>query len=109
MNKSQFIEELRNRLARRKIKNFNPEDTKDIVNIFVKYIIDALREGNRVEFRGFGVFELRPYKGYKGLNPRTKKPIRVGKKFIPFFKCGKGLVELLNKHIGLPKQTAQEK
>ena len=57
-------------------------------------IKDALTRGERVEFRGFGIFEVRPRKTGIGRNPRNgvEVPIRPGKSIR--FRPGKGLRDL---------------
>ena len=57
---------------------------------------DALKDGNRVELRGFGTFEVRSYDAYKGRNPKTGESVEVAPKRSPFFKAGKELREGLN-------------
>ena len=56
----------------------------------------ALASGDRIELRGFGVFNVRPRKTGIGRNPRTGDSVRVGEKHIPFFKTGKQLRDRLN-------------
>jgi integration host factor subunit beta len=56
----------------------------------------ALRNGDRIEIRGFGSFEIRHYKAYEGRNPRTGAPVGVQPKRLPFFKVGKELKERVN-------------
>ena len=55
---------------------------------------DALREGKRIELRGFGVFQVRNRKRGVGRNPKTgiEVPITPGKTVR--FKPGKFLREL---------------
>ena len=55
---------------------------------------DALREGKRIELRGFGVFQVRNRKRGVGRNPKTgiEVPITPGKTVR--FKPGKYLREL---------------
>jgi integration host factor subunit beta len=45
----------------------------------------SLRKGERIEIRGFGTFQVRSYKGYKGRNPKTGSPVEVAPKRLPFF------------------------
>jgi len=54
----------------------------------------ALIRGERIEFRGFGIFEVRPRKSGFGRNPRTgiEVPLRPGKSIR--FRPGKGLQDL---------------
>ena len=56
----------------------------------------AMEQGERIELRGFGVFNIRPRKTGIGRNPRTGTAVAVTEKFIPFFKTGKQLRERLN-------------
>jgi len=56
-------------------------------------IANALANGERVEIRGFGSFKIKRYDGYTGRNPKTGEPVKVKRKKLPFFKCGKELKE----------------
>ncbi len=62
-----------------------------VVEAFFVGISEALREGARVEVRGFGTFAARHYEGYTGRNPRTGETIVVNPKVLPVFKVGKEL------------------
>ena len=57
-------------------------------------IKEALTRGERIEFRGFGIFEVRPRKTGIARNPRNniEVPIRPGKSIR--FRPGKGLQDL---------------
>jgi len=59
-------------------------------------IQESLRQGERIEIRGFGTFQVRSYKGYKGRNPRTGIPVEVAPKRLPFFKVSKNLAADVN-------------
>jgi len=67
----------------------------------VKTVFDGmervLKEGNRIEIRGFGSFKVKSYRSYHGRNPRTGDSIHVQSKKLPFFKLGKELKERVNK------------
>ena len=67
-----------------------------VVNTIFDSMVDSLREGERIEIRGFGSFEVRHYKAYEGRNPRTGEPVHVAPKALPFFKVGKELRERIN-------------
>ena len=54
-------------------------------------IAETLVNGNGVEIRGFGSFNVREYKSYDGRNPKTGNKIEVKPKKLPFFKVGKEL------------------
>ena len=67
--------------------------TKRIASLIVETILESitrnLKQGNRVELRGLGTFELRKYGSYEGRNPKTGEKIQVQPKRLPFFKPGK--------------------
>ena len=54
----------------------------------------ALSRGERVEFRGFGIFELRPRKTGVGRNPRTGVVVSIPTGQSIRFRPGKGLRDL---------------
>jgi len=58
-------------------------------------IIKALRDGDRVELRGFGAFSVKSRESRMGRNPRTGDAVKVEAKRVPFFKTGKELRERL--------------
>ena len=86
-----------------KIAEKNPllyhRDIERIVNTVLDEIINALKEGDRVELRGFGAFSAKARNARTGRNPRTGESVEVVAKRVPFFKTGKELRERLN----LPK------
>ena len=47
-----------------------------LVVAFFECLAGALRRGERVEIRGFGVFTVRSYEGHRGRNPRTGQASR---------------------------------
>jgi integration host factor subunit beta len=57
---------------------------------------DELKNGGRIEIRGFGSFNVRKYKAYKGRNPRTGKAVNVKPKKSPFFKVGRELKKMVD-------------
>jgi integration host factor subunit beta len=73
-----------------------------LVNTIFDCLEQALRRGERIEIRGFGSFEIREYKAYKGRNPKTGVPVSVREKRLPFFKVGKELKERVNGRISGP-------
>ena len=64
----------------------------------VDAMFSALREsmvrGERIEFRGFGVFQVKPRKRGFGRNPRTGKEVRIPPGRTVRFKPGKELRDL---------------
>ena len=74
-----------------------------LINTVLESMISALNDGDRIEIRGFGSFEVRQYKGYSGRNPRTGETVDVKPKRLPFFKTGKELRERVNNGVKGPQ------
>ena len=72
-------------------------EAKKIINLFFDQMAAALEKGDRVEIRGLFSFYTREYEGYTGRNPKTGETVEVAPKKLPYFKCGKGLRERVNK------------
>ena len=68
-----------------------------IVNLFFDQMVVALEKGDRVEIRGLCSFYVKDYEGYTGRNPKTGETIAIAPKKLPFFKCGKGLRERVDR------------
>ncbi len=71
-------------------------DVENIVNAILNEIVGALRDGNRVELRGFGAFAVKQRAERTGRNPRTGAAVPVSQKVVPAFKPGKELRLKLN-------------
>lgn len=63
--------------------------TKEIIQLFLDEIINELANGNRLEFREFGVFEVKPRKARRAQNPRTLEKVHVPPKKVVKFKVGR--------------------
>lgn len=72
------------------------KQAETIVNIVLDSIVDSLRQGEKIELRGFGSFRIRSRKSRLGRNPKTGDKVEVPPKRIPYFKPGKELKELIN-------------
>jgi len=64
----------------------------------VEAVLDAMKEsmrrGERIELRGFGVFQVKPRKRGIGRNPRTGREVRIPPGRTIRFKPGKDLQNL---------------
>ncbi|MHC4939696.1 MAG: HU family DNA-binding protein [Planctomycetota bacterium] len=67
--------------------------TKDIIQMFLDEIITELGRGNRLEFREFGVFEIKERAARKAQNPRTLEKVDVPAKRVVKFKVGRLMKE----------------
>ena len=76
--------------------NLTARDIEKIVTVIFDSIIKAMANGERVEFRGFGAFSVRSRSPRTAKNPRTGEKLQVGTRYIPHFKIGKRLYDLLN-------------
>ena len=56
-----------------------------------------MKKGQKVALIGFGTFSSAMRKARKGINPQTKKIIKIAAKRVPKFKAGKQLSKLVNK------------
>ena len=62
---------------------------KEVVQQFLDQVISELGQGNRLEFRDFGVFETKVRKARKAQNPKTLEPVAVPQKRTVKFKVGR--------------------
>ena len=71
-------------------------DVERIVSTIFEEVTNALARGDRVELRGFGAFSVKERGARTGRNPRTGTSVKVGEKYVPYFKTGKQLRDKLN-------------
>jgi integration host factor subunit beta len=62
---------------------------KEILQAFLDEIVTELAEGNRLEFREFGVFEVKERRARRAQNPRTLEKVEVPAKRVVKFKVGR--------------------
>ena len=73
---------------------------KDVVQLFLDEVVEELADGNRLEFRDFGVFETRTRKARRAQNPKTLQPVAVPEKRTVKFKVGRLLkTKLEREHV----------
>ena len=71
---------------------------KTVVQQFLDEIVSELAKGNRLEFRDFGVFEVREQAARVAQNPKTMERIQVPAKRRVKFKMGRIMREGVNGH-----------
>ena len=69
---------------------------KEIVQQFLNEIVQELSVGNRLEFREFGVFEVKERAARLAQNPRTLEKVEVPAKRVVKFKVGR----LMRQNVG---------
>ena len=90
MNKTKIISEMA-----KKHKKTRKELTM-LINSFLGEIHEALLRGEKVTLSDFGTFTVSERKGFDGVDPRTKEPLKIPDRKIATFKCGKKLKQDLN-------------
>lgn len=106
MNKSDLLESIASQL-----KNLSKKEVDLIVDTIFQKMTKALCDGDRIEIRGFGSFEVRTRPARVGRNPKTGEKVFVATRKVPFFKVGKELRESVNNedvtHISENKELYQ--
>jgi integration host factor subunit beta len=90
MTKADLIEEIS------RVCEFTRKDSEVIVEAIFDSVVRALRDGDKIEIRGFGSFRTRQRKARIGRNPKTGARVDVPAKRIPYFKPSKELKDLVN-------------
>ena len=70
-------------------------DVKKTVQAFLDQVIDELGRGNRLEFRDFGVFEIKDRAPRVAQNPKTLERVHVPARRTVKFKVGRLMRETL--------------
>lgn len=71
-------------------------DVKSVVQSFLDNIVTELGKGNRLEFRDFGVFEVKHRQARRAQNPKTLQEVWVPAKRTVKFKVGRLMKEVLS-------------
>jgi integration host factor subunit beta len=79
--------------------NFFKKDLEKFTNIILSEIKRALKRGDRVELRGFGVFSTNIQKARISRNPKTGEKVNTLEKKTIHFKMSKDLLKKLNDKI----------
>ena len=72
------------------------KDVYKIIDTLFNSVTKALKNGDRVELRGFGSFTTKLRNARIGRNPKTGDPVAIPQKKMPFFKMGKSMKERIN-------------
>lgn len=85
MNKTELIS------AVAEASELSKKDATKAVDAVFDSILDALKNGDKVQLIGFGNFEVRERAARKGRNPQTGEEIEISASKVPAFKPGKAL------------------
>ena len=69
------------------------KDVELSVKAIFESMADSLRNGDRIEIRGFGSFALRFRKSRTGRNPKSGEAVNIQNRYVPHFKPGKDFRE----------------
>lgn len=89
MTKRELVIEVAERLG------YTQNEVADVVQATLDAITGSLAEGERLEIRNFGVFEVKTRDARMGRNPRTGQEVPITQKRVATFKPGKALKELV--------------
>ena len=89
--KSKLLKQLSNNYP-----NFLKKDLEKFTDIILNEIKRALRRGDRVELRGFGIFYTNIQKARISRNPKTGEKVNTPEKKTIHFKMSKELFKKLN-------------
>ena len=76
--------------------NMTKKDTESALNALVESITETMKKGDKISLVGFGTFETRQRAERNGINPQTKKAIKIPATKAPAFKAGKALKDAVN-------------
>lgn len=93
MTRSELIESIA-----KKNPNLLLSEIEKIVSVIFSSMTGALARGDRVEFRGFGVFSIHKRAPRIAQNPRTGDKVQIGNRNIVHFRVGKELYEKMNEN-----------
>jgi len=91
MNKSELI----NAVAQK--SGLTKKDADACLSALIDVVVDTLKSGDKVQWTGFGSFELRERAARKGVNPATGAQIDIAASSAPAFKPGKAFKDAFNK------------
>lgn len=91
MTKSELIEKVGNNL-----RHLSKTEVEVIIETVFDKMVNALKQGHRVEIRGFGTFEVRHREARQGRNPKSGASVYVQNRGVPFFKVGKELKQRID-------------
>jgi DNA-binding protein HU-beta len=100
MTKADLIDGLSNKLGMGK------GEAERAVNIVLDDIINALKQGERVNISGFGTFSVSARQARTGRNPKTGESIEISASRSAKFKPGKQLKDSLNASDSTPQPSS---
>lgn len=88
MNKATLIAKIAEK------SELNKKQAEAALAAFTDTVVEALKEGDKVQLMGFGTFEIKERAARTGRKPSTGETIEIPAKKSPVFKAGKGFKDL---------------
>jgi DNA-binding protein HU-beta len=85
MNKSELIDAIAKDASITKVA------AKAALESFISNVTSSLKGGGKISLVGFGTFSVAERAARQGINPATKKPIKIAAKKVAKFKAGADL------------------
>jgi DNA-binding protein HU-beta len=85
VTKAEFVDKLAAK------SGLTKKDAASVVDAFVDVITDSLKNGEEVQFTGFGKFYTQTREARQGINPQTKAKIQIPASRAPKFSAGTAL------------------
>lgn len=85
MNKATLIAKIAEK------SGLNKKQAEAALTAFTDTVVEALKEGDKVQMMGFGTFEVKDRAARIARKPSTGETIEIPAKKAPVFKVGKGL------------------
>ena len=93
MTKADIIREVSNMTGLTKV------EIEAVFNSIIVNISDSLKQGERVDIRGFGSFLVKQRPARDARNPATREIVKLQERFVPVFKVSRILKEDVNKSL----------
>ena len=90
MNKTQLIEAVALKSGMKK------KDAEQAVNAMTEAVVEAMKNGEKVQLVGFGTFEVKTREARMARNPKTGEAISVPASKHPAFSVSKALKDQIN-------------
>ena len=84
-------------LVSQRNEGLSRRQTEAIIDSIFQEMTTALREGDKIEIRGFGSFKIKNRNPKRGRNPKTGEAVDIPAKRVPFFKVGRELRSLIDR------------
>lgn len=89
MNKTELIDAIAEKSGLKKT------EAEKALKAFVESVEEALKKDDKVQLVGFGTFSVKKRAARTGINPQTKKKIKIKASKSPAFSAGKAFKDLL--------------